>query len=85
MDRMLAEGILRQAREQLVEHLLAELPRAAWRQLQTIPLPGDIARLLEASGHPPQRREVVGGLGPQQLPHLLVRDVIEARGRGQVR
>src|SRR6478752_1806263 len=81
VDPVAAEGVPRQAGEQVVEDLLADPPAAARRQLEPIALPGEVAGLLELAGELVERLEVAGALRPEQLADLVSVEVGEV-GRG---
>src|SRR6185436_1244130 len=67
IDPMAAERVAGQPGEQVVEHLLADAPAAARRQLQAVALAREVAGLLEAASQLVERLQVAGALRSEQL------------------
>src|SRR2546428_13649839 len=66
---MPAEGVTPQAREQVVENLLADAPAAPRRQLEAFPVARQVAGFLQATGQVVERLQVADG--------VLVDEVLE--------
>ena len=79
LDAMAAERVALEPREQVVEHLLADPPAAPRRQLEPLPVAGQVAGLLEPPGQVVERVEVADGVVAQQVAHLVAVD--RRRGR----
>ena len=80
IEPMAAERIALEPREQVVEHLLADLPAAARRQLEALAVAGQVAGLLEPPGEVVERIEVADRVVAQQLADLVAVDVGEVAG-----
>ena len=73
-DPVTAERVPLQPGEQVVEHLLADLPAAPRSQLQPLPVPGQVSRLLEPPGEIVQRVQFAARVLAQQIADLLAVD-----------
>ncbi len=74
IDPVAAECVPLQPREQVVEHLLADLPAAPRRQLEPLPVAGQIAGLLEPPGEVVERIEIADRLVAKEIAHLVAID-----------
>ena len=80
-----AEGVALEPREQVVEHLLADLAAAARRQLEALAIAGQVAGLLQTPGQVVQRVELAASVVAQQVADLVAIDPGQVPRRVHVR
>src|SRR6186997_648207 len=77
VDPVPAEGVTLEAREQVVEDLLADLPGATRRELEPVPVPGQVAGLLESSCQVIEAVEIPDRVVTHEIADLVAIDRCE--------
>ena len=80
LQPMAAERIAPESREQVVEHLLADPPAAARRQLHAVAVAIEVAGGLEAGGQVLQRVQVARGVRTQEVADVGAVDLADVPG-----
>ena len=79
-QRMRAERVPLEPREQFVKHALADPAAAPWRQLEPVAVALQVTSLLEGVRQPLERLEVLGRVVAEQVPHLGPVDGLQVAG-----
>ncbi len=77
IDPVAPERVPLQPREQVVEHLLADLATAARRELEPLAVARQVAGLLEAPGQLVERVQIADRLVTHEVAHLVAIDPSE--------